>query len=165
MTVGPAASEIVVPSFGYKNHIGIDRRFGLIRTFTVTHSAVHDGGPLGRLLDPDNLASGVWADTAYRSKAHVDLLERRGLVPQFQRAKPRGRPMPAHIARGNATRGRISARVEHVFVDQKLRFGLVFALVALESSKTAITLANLAFNLWTPPAARWFSKASTTVGA
>jgi len=44
----------------------------------------------------------VWADTAYRSKANLALLERRGLKPQFQRKKPRGRKMPAHIARGNA---------------------------------------------------------------
>jgi hypothetical protein len=75
------AGEIVVPAFGYKNHIGIDRRFGLIRTFTVTHAATHDGGQLERLLDPDNLASGVWADTAYRSAANIALLDRRGLPP------------------------------------------------------------------------------------
>jgi IS5 family transposase len=141
------ASEIVVPSFGYKNHIGIDRHFGLIRTFAVTHAAAHDGGQLGRLLDPDNLASGVWADTAYRSKTNVDLLERRGRVPQFQHAKPRGRPMPAHIARGNATRGRIRARVEHVFAEQKRRLKLIIRSVGLQRARTTITLANLAFNM------------------
>jgi hypothetical protein len=32
----------------------------------------------------------------------VALLARRGLVPQFQRAKPRGKPMPPHMLRGNA---------------------------------------------------------------
>jgi len=64
----------------------------------------HDGGPLGAVLDPDNTDSGVWADTAYRSKARLDLLDRRGLKPRVQRAKPCGKPMPAHIARGNATK-------------------------------------------------------------
>jgi hypothetical protein len=34
-----------------------------------------------RLLDGDNLASSVWADTAYRSEANLQLLDRRGLVP------------------------------------------------------------------------------------
>ena len=58
-----------------------------------------------RLLDPGNTASAVWADTAYRSAANLALLARRGLVPQFQRPKPRGKPMPPHIARGNATPG------------------------------------------------------------
>lgn len=141
------ATEIVVPSFGYKNHIGIDRRFGLIRTCTITHAAAHDGGQLDRLLDPDNLASGVWADTAYRSKANVRLLERRGLVPQFQRAKPKGKPMPAHITRGNTSRGRIRARVEHVFAEQKRRLGLIVRTIGLDRAKTKITLANLAFNM------------------
>jgi IS5 family transposase len=141
------ATEIVVPAFGYKNHIGIDRRFGLIRTFTVTHAAAHDGGQFAALIDPDNLASGVWADTAYRSAANLDLLDRRGLVPQFQRAKPRGKLMPAHIARGNRTRGRIRARVEHVFAEQKRRLGLIIRSVGLRRAKTAITLANLAYNM------------------
>lgn len=144
---GRTATEIVVPAFGYKNHIGVDRRFGLIRTFTVTHAAAHDGGQLDGLLDPNNLASGVWADTAYRSAANLNLLDRRGLVPQFQRAKPRGKPMPAHVARGNATRGRIRARVEHVFAEQKRRLGLVIRSVGLDRATTKITLVNLAYNM------------------
>jgi IS5 family transposase len=142
-----AATEIVVPAFGYKNHVGIDRRFGLIRTFTVTHAAAHDGGQLEGLLDPDNLASGVWADTAYRSAANLALLDRRGLMPQFQRAKPRGKPMPAHVARGNATRGRIRALVEHVFAEQKRRLHLTVRTIGLARARAKITLANLAYNM------------------
>ena len=38
-----AASEIAVPMFGYKNHVGIDREHGFVRRFTVTHAAAHDG--------------------------------------------------------------------------------------------------------------------------
>src|SRR5262249_636949 len=57
-----AAGEILVPMFGYKNHVGIDRSHGFVRRFTVTHAAAHDGAQLARLLDVDNLASGVWAD-------------------------------------------------------------------------------------------------------
>ena len=36
------AIDIAVPVFGYKNHVGIDRRFGLIRTWVVTDAAAHD---------------------------------------------------------------------------------------------------------------------------
>ncbi len=81
--------------FGYKNHIGIDREHGFARRFTVTHAAAHDGAQLGAVLDPANTASSVWADTAYRSAANIEFLGRRGLVPRFQRAKPRGRPRAA----------------------------------------------------------------------
>jgi hypothetical protein len=38
----------VIPVFGYKNHLGIDRRRGFIRSFTITDTAGHDGRQLGR---------------------------------------------------------------------------------------------------------------------
>lgn len=56
-----------MPVFGYKNHIGIDRAHGFLRRYTVTNAAAYDGGQLGAVLDRDNTASDVWADTAYRS--------------------------------------------------------------------------------------------------
>jgi transposase, IS5 family len=140
-------AEIAVPVFGYKNHLGIDRGHGFIRRFVVTDAARHDGGQLGAVLDPDNTGSSVWADTAYRSKANLELLDRRGLTPQFQRAKPRGKPMPAHIARGNATRARVRSLVEHVFAAEKRRMGLVVRCIGLARAKARITLANLAYNM------------------
>jgi transposase, IS5 family len=118
-------AEIAVPGFGYNNHIGIDRAFGFLRRYTVTPAAAYDGGQLGAVLDRDNTASDVWADTAYSSAANLALIERRGLGPQFQRKKPRGKRMPAHIARGNATRAPVRSRVEHVFAAQKCRLGLL----------------------------------------
>ncbi|HEY3910533.1 MAG TPA: IS5/IS1182 family transposase, partial [Stellaceae bacterium] len=116
---------IAVPMFGCKNHVGGDRGPGLLRCHGVTHAARYDGSQLGAVLDRDNTASDVCADTAYRSAANPALLDCRGLKPQFRRKKPRGRKMPAHIARGNATRARVRSRVEHVFAAQKCRLGLV----------------------------------------
>lgn len=106
-----------------------------------------DGAQLGAVLDPANTGSGVWADTAYRSKANLELLDRRGLRPEFQRAKPRGKPMPAHIARGNATRARVRSLVEHVFAAEKRRMGLVVQCVGLVRATARITLPNLAYNM------------------
>jgi IS5 family transposase len=137
----------VIPAFGYKNHLGIDRRHGFIRRFAVTDAATHDGRQLGRLLDPDNTASPVWADTAYRSAANIALLVRHGLVPQFQRPKPRGRPMPPPIARGNARRARVRVAIEHVFAAQKCRLGLIIRSVGLARATTKLGLANLVTNM------------------
>jgi IS5 family transposase len=139
-------SEIVVPMFGYKNHLGIDREHGLVRRFAVTPASAHDGAQLPRLLDPANTAAAVWADTAYRSKANLRVLDRRGLTPQFQRPKPRGKTMPAQIAKGNATRARVRARVEHVFAAEKRRFALVIRTIGLKRATAKIALANLAYN-------------------
>src|SRR5919204_412657 len=138
--------EIAVPVFGYKNHVDIDREYGLLRRYSVTHAAAHDGGQLGAVLDRDNTASDVWADTAYRPAANLALLERRGLRPRFQRKKPRGKKMPAHIARGNATRARVRSRVEHVFAAQKCRLGLVVRTIGMARARVKIGLANLAYN-------------------
>ncbi len=141
------AAAIVVPVFGYKSHLGIDRRHGLIRTWTVTHAAAHDGGQLGSLLDPANTASGVWGDTAYRSAASLELLARRGRVGHLQRKKPQGKPLPRHVARGNARRGKVRAAVEHVFAAQKRRLGLIIRTVGIARAGAKIGLANLAYNL------------------
>jgi transposase, IS5 family len=139
--------EIAVPVFGYKSHIGVDRKHGLIRTWTVTHAAAHDGGQLANLLDASNTASGVWADTAYRSAANLAALAKRGLTARLQRPKPRGKPMPPHVRRGNATRGKIRAAVEHVFACQKQRLRLVVRTVGLARATSKLGLANLAYNL------------------
>jgi transposase, IS5 family len=140
-------SELVIPVFGYKNHLGIDRRHGFIRTFAVTDAAAHDGRQLGKLLDRHNTASPVWADSAYRSAANVALLARRGLVPHLQRPKPRGRPMPPHLVRGNAGRARVRVAIEHVFAAQKCRLGLVIRSIGLARATTRLGLANLVTNM------------------
>lgn len=89
----------------------------------------------------------AWADTAYRSRANLVLLHKRGLVAQFQRARPRGRPMPPHIARGNAVRARVRSRIEHVFAAEKRRMALVVRTIGIARATAKITLANLAYNL------------------
>jgi len=66
---GGTMAEIATPVFGCKSHINVDRRHGLIRKWSVTDAARHDGRELAGLLDRENTAMGVWADTAYR-EAH-----------------------------------------------------------------------------------------------
>ena len=86
--------DLAIPAFGYKNHVSIDRRFGLIRKWTATHAAAHDGARLEDVLDRTNTASDVWADTAYRSTKNEAMLFRRGFVSRIHRKKPQGKPMP-----------------------------------------------------------------------
>ena len=62
-------AETAIPTFGYKVHTSIDRRFRLIRCWDVTDASRYDGRLLREgLLDPRNTGPGVWADTAYRSE-------------------------------------------------------------------------------------------------
>ncbi len=84
--------DLAVPAFGYKNHLGIDRRHRLIRRWTVTDAARYDGALLPELIDRNNTASDVWADTAYRSQANEKFLTGRLLRSQINRKKPKSLP-------------------------------------------------------------------------
>jgi IS5 family transposase len=139
--------DLAVPAFGYKNHVGIDRRHGLIRTWTATDAARHDGAQLASLVTRANTGSGVWADTAYRSKANEQHLAQRGFVSHIHRKKPPGRPMPVNVARANGAKSKVRSAVEHVFARQKGPMALVVRTVGLARATVKIGLANLAYNM------------------
>jgi IS5 family transposase len=144
---GAPQVDLAVPAFGYKNHIGIDRGHGLIRGWTATHAAAHDGARLEEVLDPGNTASGVWADTAYRSAKNEAMLTRRGLLSCIHRKKPKGRPMPVLTRRANARKSAVRSAVEHVFARQKGPMGLVVRTIGIARARVKIGLANLAYNM------------------
>lgn len=139
--------DLAVPAFGYKNHVSIDRAHGLIRGWQATHAAAHDGARLEAVLDADNTASDVWADTAYRSAKNEAMLVARGLVSRIHRKKPQGRPMPERTRRANARKSMVRSRVEHVFAHQKGIMGLMVRTIGLARAEVKIGLANLAYNI------------------
>jgi IS5 family transposase len=143
----PRASISRPPAFGYKNHLGIDRRHRLIRRWTVTDAARYDGALLPELVDPNNTASEVWADTAYRSQANEKFLAGRLLRSQIHRKKPKGKPMPRRTARANARKSAVRSAVEHVFARQKGPMGLFIRTIGLARATTKIGLANLVYNM------------------
>jgi transposase, IS5 family len=142
-----AQVDIAIPSFGYKSHVMTDRAHGFIRSFKVTDAARHDGAQLKDLVRRDVLATGVWADSAYRSQTNEAWLARHGLVSNIHRRKPKGRPMPEHMRRGNATKSKVRAFVEHVFADQKHRMGMKIRTIGLARARIKIGLANIAWNM------------------
>ena len=139
--------DIAIPVFGYKNHIVIYRAYGFIRSSSVTDAARHDGKMLRHLVTGDNLATGVWADSAYRSKANEAWLAGKGRVSHIHRKKPPGRAMPKATAWANACKSVVRAHVEHVFAHQKDRMGLFVRTIGLKRTEAKIGLANLAYNL------------------
>lgn len=143
-----AKPDLAIPVFGYKNHIGIDRRYGLIRTWLVSDAAAHDGARLREgLVDRSNFASDVWADTAYRSGENERYLKAIGKVSRIHRKKPKGKPMPRRTARANAAKSAVMSRVEHVFAEQKARMKLVVRTIGIARARTKIGLTNLAYNM------------------
>ena len=149
---GKPGIDIAIPSFGYKSSIAICRTFGFIRKGKITDAARFDGRMLRDVVTNDNTGSDVWADTAYRSQANEKWLKRQSRVSRIHRRKPRGRPMPERTAKANAAKSKVRARVEHVFAHQKDKMGLFIRTIGIKRAEAKVTLANLAYNLWTSPA-------------
>ena len=134
--------------YGYKNHVGIDRKHKLIRRYQVTDAAVHDSQVVEELLSSDNTAKGVWADSAYRSEAIEKKIKKRGLTSRIHRKGYRNRPLQDGEKTGNRRRSRFRARVEHVFGAQRNDMGgTLVRSIGLVRARARIGLKNLAYNM------------------
>ena len=122
-----------------------------------------EGAPLGRVtpnasstaprnpprfLDADNTASDVWADSAYRSAEIEAKLGEKGLKSRIHRKGHRNKPLNEREKRGNETRSKVRARVEHVFGPQSNDMGGTLVRgIGLVRAKARIGLKNLAYNM------------------
>ena len=140
--------DLAIPVFGYQNHVSIDCGFGFVRKWAATDAAVYEGARLREgLLDKTNTASGVWADTAYRSAANEAFMEKHGFTSRVHRKKPNGRAMSGAIRRANNAKSKIRARVEHVFAAQRDRMDLFIRTIGIARATTKIGMANLVYNI------------------
>ena len=134
--------------FGYKNHINVDRRYKLIRDYAESPASVHDSQKLDDLIDADNTASDVWADSAYRSARTEDKLQERGYRSHIHHKGRRGKSLTARQIKANKTRSRVRARVEHVFGFQERSMGgKLIRTVGLRRAKVKIGMMNLVYNM------------------
>ena len=100
------AAAIAVPVFGYK---------------TVTDAASPNGRQLRKLLDPHQhreLGLGRHRLPFGRQRRAAGAARPDA---QFQRPKPRGKPMPANLRRGNARRARVRVAIQHVLAAHNVR--------------------------------------------
>ncbi len=142
------STDLAIPFLGYKSHVSIDRKFRFIRKWKTTHAAASNDARLrDGLLDKTNTASTGWADTAYRSKANEDFMEKQGFVSKVHRKKPHLKPMPRHIQRSNSGKSVIRSRVEHVFADQKSQTELFIRTVGITRAAMKIGMANIVYNM------------------
>ena len=134
--------------YGYKNHVNVDRRHKLVRRFQVSDAATHDSKVLDDILDGDNTALGVWADSAYRSAEIETALKQKGLRSRIHRKGRRNKPLSEREKQGNKTRSSVRVRVEHVFGAQSNDMGgTLVRSVGLARAKARIGLKNLAYNM------------------
>lgn len=134
--------------YGYKNHVNVDRRHKLVRRYTVSDAARHDSQELEAVLDPDNTAADVWADSAYRSAEIEARLKQTHLRSRIHRKAVRGRALTEREKQGNRTRSKVRSRVEHVFgAFVNDMGGKLVRTIGIARAKTKIGLQTLGYNM------------------
>lgn len=141
---GAPQIDRALQALGYRNHVSIDRRHGLIGVWTGTHAAAHDGARLEEVLDANNTDGGVWADNAYHSATNDEMLGARGLVSRLHRKKQKVRPMSERARRANAARSAVRAMVEHVLAHQRELMSVVMRMIDLFRARLTVGLGDLA---------------------
>jgi transposase, IS5 family len=152
--------DIAIPPFGYteracaigsskrkRNHAAIDQRHGFIRGWVVTAAAAHDGAQLRNVVQKDNTASTVWAETAYRSKTNEKWMQAKGHTSDVHQKKPKNKPMPQAMSKANGRRSKVRAAVEHVFARQKDKMKLFVRTIGMARATLKIGMTNIAYNM------------------
>jgi IS5 family transposase len=70
--------------YRYKNHVSVDVKYKLMRSYAVTDAALHDSNVFEQLL-ADNTSKDVWADSDYRSEERLEHLAQEGFSEHIQR--------------------------------------------------------------------------------
>ncbi len=90
----------------------------------------------------------MWADSAYRSAEFEAKLKEKGLKSRIHRKGYRNKPLSAREKRGNTTRSRARAWVEHMFGARSNDLsGTLVGGIGLARATTRIGPKNLADNM------------------
>lgn len=134
--------------YGYKNHIGIDAQYKIIRNFVITPANISDIRCLDLLLDSDNPDKKIWGDSAYFSAEKEQQLQEQGYESRIISRNKKTLGQWSEKARENTRRSKIRVRVEHVFgfivntIGAKIIRGVGIARITAK-----LVLINLVYNL------------------
>lgn len=135
--------------YGYKKHHLTDEK-GLVLSVTTTAANRHDSKELKALLDKVTLPeeSRVYADKAYKSKDHDQLLKDRTLKNGIDHKAARGKPLTHWQKEFNRIVSKSRYTVERTFGGQVKWLGAgVAKYVGLDKTHSQHVLEGIAYNL------------------
>lgn len=114
----------------------------------MSDASVHDSQQFCEVLDSDNAADEIWADSAYRSQALEDALEVAGYRSQIHERGYRNHPLTADQKATNRDKSKVRAKVEHVFGAWVIAMGVkVVRCIGIKRVSAQLGLKDLAYNL------------------
>jgi len=135
--------------YGYKDHAKIDAKSKLIRSYAVTHAAVHDSCGLEPLLEASDKGQDLYADSAYAGAPIAELLEKRGIPGKIIERGVRGKPLDDARKAENHEKSKVRCRGEHVFgfISNSMD-GFYTRVIGLGRTRCVVGLVNLVYNLF-----------------
>lgn len=132
-------------TYGFKAHINVDED-GLILSQSLTTGKRHDSNEFESLLTGTEKA--VYADSAYKSEKHDQMLSERGVDNRILHRAYRNKPLTAQQKQFNRYASQVRATVERVFGTLKRLYGLGKArYLGLARNQTRLSLIAMAHNL------------------
>ena len=108
--------------FGYKVHLGVDERSGLIRRAVITPAKVYESEVADRLVSGDETA--VYGDRAYESRSRRQWLKSQGIRDRIMHRSHKHQPrLPHWQRRRNELIDPVRRSVEKVFGTLKRSYG------------------------------------------
>lgn len=137
-----------VKHYGYKNHIKIDKKSKIIRTYIATNASVHDSQPIEELLTKNDSHHELYADSAYSGKPIKNILQKRKIKNRIHEKGYRNNPLTNKQKLCNTIKSKTRARVEHIFgfIKGKMK-GEFIKSIGFDRAKEIIGLQNLTYNI------------------
>ena len=140
-----AANGKKTSTYGYKAHINTDEE-GFIKTVDYTAGNEHDSLSMEKLLTEKEKE--LYADKAYASKKHDQLLKEKGIVNRILHKGKRNQALSDKQKDQNRQWSSIRSTVERVFGVLKLHHNISKArYLGLERNKTSFMLTAMAYNI------------------
>ena len=132
-------------TYGFKAHANIDED-GFIKTYDYTAGNVHDSNVFESLLTGNEKEA--YADSAYKSHEHDELLSKRGIRNRVLERAYRNKPLTDKQKHTNRMNSGVRSIVERVFGVLKLHYGMRKARYSgLSRNKARFGLMSLAYNI------------------
>lgn len=140
-----AANGKKTSTYGYKAHVNVDED-GFIKAVAYTPGNEHDSKSLEKLLTYSE--EQVYADKAYASAEHDQLLAKRNTGNRIMHKAKRNRPLSDQQKHQNRQWSSIRSTVERVFGVLKQHYCLAKArYLGLKRNQTRFMLAAMAYNI------------------
>jgi IS5 family transposase len=132
-------------TYGFKGHINVDED-GFIKETDFTPGNVHDSQCFEELLTGNEEV--IYADSAYQSQAHNDIMEKKSIKNRIIKRAYRNRPLTEQDKKHNRTHSGVRCTVERVFGVLKLHYGMAKArYMGISRNRTRFDLMCIAYNI------------------